>query len=117
MRARPRLTQLSAKKETPFMLQKLLGICRALTRKHARRPAARRVSSRPRLELLEDRCVPSAAGTLDPTFGNGAGYVLTAPTNGASLEGGELLQPDGKIIETGNALVIGKKGKISSSDF
>src|SRR5262249_54466651 len=79
---------------------------------------ARRVppSCRPRLEALEDRCTPSA-GMLDPTFGNGAGYVITAPTNGASLQGGELLQPDGKIIETGNGYVVGKNGKVSASDF
>ena len=41
-----------------------------------RRPAFRRPSHRLRLEALEDRCLLSA-GALDPTFGNGAGYVIT----------------------------------------
>jgi uncharacterized delta-60 repeat protein len=57
-----------------------------------------RSSFRPRLEVLEDRCVPSA--TLDPTFGSG-GIVTTAlPGNTTVL--GELLQPNGDIIAYGN---------------
>ena len=39
-------------------------------------------SFRPRLESLEDRCLMSA-GTLDPTFGNGAGYVTTSLSSGS----------------------------------
>jgi uncharacterized delta-60 repeat protein len=51
-----------------------------------------RSSFRPRLEVLEDRCVPNA-GYLDPTFGAaGAGLV----TSGA---GDVLIQPaDGKVL-------------------
>ncbi len=81
--------------------------------------SARRVppSRKLRLEALEDRCLLSG-GALDPTFGNGAGYVTTAPTNPGSVRGGEvLLQPDGKIIETGYGFASGKNGKISASDF
>src|SRR5579862_8973449 len=76
------------------------------------------ISCKPRLEALEDRCLLSA-GALDPTFGNGAGYVITAPTNsGSAPPGGEiLLQPDGKIIETGNAYVADKHDKVTASDF
>ena len=90
----------------------------------SRRPASSRRSHscpstyRPRIEALEDRCLLST-GALDPTFGNGAGYVITAPIkNGSGTPGGEImLQPDGKIILTGNSYVVGKNGKITASDF
>ena len=37
---------------------------------------------RPQVDALEDRCLLSNGGALDPTFGNGAGYV-TVPTGSA----------------------------------
>jgi uncharacterized delta-60 repeat protein len=70
---------------------------------------ARRVRSRkPRLEALEDRTLLSA-GALDPTFGNGAGYVTTSPTSGADLARDGLIQPDGKILAAG--IVYTPKGE------
>lgn len=63
----------------------------------------RRASLRPQLEVLEDRCVPSA-GALDPTFGVG-GKVTTdflGPTNDFELAG-TVLQPDGKIVLAGSS--------------
>jgi uncharacterized delta-60 repeat protein len=53
------------------------------------------------LEVLEDRCVPSAAGVLDPTFGNGAGYVTTSLASERDNAYVPLIQPDGKIIASG----------------
>jgi uncharacterized delta-60 repeat protein len=68
------------------------------TRKARQTPLVRRPRSsfRPRLEVLEDRCVPNA-GYLDPTFGAaGAGVIVNA---GA---GSVLIQPaDGKILAMG----------------
>ncbi len=57
---------------------------------------------RPRLESLEDRCLLNA-GALDPTFGNGAGYVATAMSSGIDRGIFTLIQPDGKIIGVGEA--------------
>jgi uncharacterized delta-60 repeat protein len=71
-------------------------------------------SRRPRLEVLEDRCVPSA-GALDPTFGNGAGYVTTSPTTGADLAKAALIQPDGKILAAG--IVYVPTGGSSTEEF
>jgi uncharacterized delta-60 repeat protein len=65
-------------------------------------PARRPCAYRPRLEALEDRCVPSA-GALDPTFGSGAGYVATVlQTNSTVHAYGVAVQPDGKIIGVGD---------------
>jgi uncharacterized delta-60 repeat protein len=63
---------------------------------------------RPRVETLEDRCVPSA-GALDATFGNG-GIVTTEFNNSAAAAAGDetgawdiAVQPnDGKIILVGD---------------
>jgi uncharacterized delta-60 repeat protein len=104
------------------MLQTLLSLCLAPSGKTPKRSvprhqsAFRRPSCRPRLEALEDRCTPSA-GALDPTFGNGAGYVTTSVSN-ATLYGNQtvLLQPDGKIIDVGVANFPGRKG-LQGSDF
>jgi uncharacterized delta-60 repeat protein len=65
---------------------------------------------------LEDRCLLSA-GVLDPTFGNGAGYVTTSVSN-ATIYGPQtvLLQPDGKIIDVGVAN-FAKHGTFLGSDF
>jgi uncharacterized delta-60 repeat protein len=57
-------------------------------------------SFRPRLEALEDRCLLSGGGALDPTFGNGAGYVISSQLTAA---GTTLIQPDGKIVAVGMA--------------
>lgn len=54
---------------------------------------------RPRLEVLEDRCLLSA-GTLDPTFGAG-GLVTTAIDNRSSSAADLAIQPDGKIVAVG----------------
>jgi uncharacterized delta-60 repeat protein len=77
----------------------------------ATRTARRAPSSiRPRLEALEDRCLPSGAGSLDPTFG-GTGIVTTNMQNNSRLgQTGDayavLIQPwDGKIIAAGWALL------------
>jgi uncharacterized delta-60 repeat protein len=56
--------------------------------------------TRMRLEALEDRCLMSA-GALDPTFGNGAGYVTTPNALGARSV---LIQPNGDIVAVGTAL-------------
>jgi uncharacterized delta-60 repeat protein len=47
---------------------------------------------------LEDRCLLSA-GALDPTFGNGAGYVTTSIPNGNWSHA--WIQPNGRILATG----------------
>jgi uncharacterized delta-60 repeat protein len=77
----------------------------SLIRRNARQAKPTRCtpfSVRLRLEALEDRCLLSA-GALDPTFGNGAGYVTTSTS---SLNDGAhraLIQPDGKIVAVGSA--------------
>src|SRR5262249_36768689 len=56
--------------------------------------------SRPRLECLEDRCVPSAGGLFDPTFGGGTGEVMLSPTTRSSAVA---IQPQaGKIVSVGS---------------
>jgi uncharacterized delta-60 repeat protein len=62
-----------------------------------------RPNYRLRLENLEDRCLLSA-GALDPTFGNGAGYVSTSMTNYWNVAYVPLVQPDGKIVAVGDVL-------------
>jgi uncharacterized delta-60 repeat protein len=58
-----------------------------------------RRACRPRLETLEDRCVPSA-GQLDPTFGS-SGIVTTA-VDYSSSAAAVLIQPDGKAVAAGS---------------
>src|SRR5437763_6954135 len=74
------------------------------SRKTWRSQPARRVrpSRKVRLEVLEDRCLLSA-GALDPTFGAGAGYVTTSISSGNDIARVALIQPDGKIVVTGDA--------------
>jgi uncharacterized delta-60 repeat protein len=70
---------------------------------HKRRsaaPARHRASHRPRLELLEDRCLLSA-GQLDTTFGSG-GIVTTLIGTSANAYA-TALQSDGKILAAGIA--------------
>ena len=75
---------------------------RSKKRLTAARPS-RWPSVRPRLEALEDRCVPNA-GYLDPTFGTaGAGLVTTAiasinNSDGQGLAQRALIQSDGKVL-------------------
>jgi uncharacterized delta-60 repeat protein len=88
------------------MWPKLVSLWRTLSGQVRPRPAPRRrlafrsPSCRPRLEALEDRCVPSAS--LDPTFGTG-GIVTTAFGIGGWTPHAEgaLLQPNGDIIAYG----------------
>jgi uncharacterized delta-60 repeat protein len=70
-------------------------------RRRTARSPHERATHRLLLEVLEDRCVPSA-GALDTTFGVG-GKVTTAflgPTNDFGLAG-TAIQADGKIVEAG----------------
>jgi uncharacterized delta-60 repeat protein len=67
------------------------------------KPAPRKLTSvRPRLEPLEDRCLLNA-GSIDPTFGNGAGYVTTSTSTGTDGARSVLIQPNGDIVAVGNA--------------
>jgi hypothetical protein len=70
-------------------------------RKISSRP--RVVTFRPHLEALEDRRLMSA-GALDPTFGNGAGYITTSFSTKADQADSVLIQPDGKILATGGVV-------------
>jgi uncharacterized delta-60 repeat protein len=57
------------------------------------------------VEALEDRCVPGAAGALDPTFGNGAGYVTASTSSFNDRAHAVLIQPDSKIVAAGRAQI------------
>lgn len=78
-----------------------------LSSRKTRRPAkapSRRSSHRPRLEQLEDRCVPSSAGFLDSSFGAPNGYVVSNPNPSRQANGGAIVvQSDGKIVVAGKA--------------
>jgi uncharacterized delta-60 repeat protein len=77
----------------------------SLIRRNARQanPARRTLFSfLPCLEALEDRCLLSA-GALDPTFGNGAGYVTTSTSSGNDYARSVLIQPNGDIVALGRA--------------
>jgi uncharacterized delta-60 repeat protein len=71
----------------------------------------------PRLEVLEDRSVPSA-GALDPTFGSGG--MVTGPIEEGNVLYSEdvVVQPtDGKIVATGFALARYNPGGSLDSTF
>jgi uncharacterized delta-60 repeat protein len=73
------------------------------TRRARRAPSACPRPFRPQVEALEDRCLLSA-GDLDPTFGNGAGYVTTSLSRGNDTANAVLIQPwDGKIVVVGSS--------------
>jgi uncharacterized delta-60 repeat protein len=79
----------------------------------ARRPlAARRgrPAYRPRLDVLEDRCLLSA-GALDPTFGSG-GLVTTVPSSAGNAEA-MAIQSNGDIVVAGWA----KDPRTGEQDF
>jgi uncharacterized delta-60 repeat protein len=78
----------------------------------------RRFAYKPTLECLEERCTPSA-GMLDPTFGSG-GIVNTSLASGThDYVQSLLVQPDGKILATGEVLTWPTTGKfrIPSSQY
>src|SRR5262245_24661714 len=87
----------------------LLNWWRGLTRRrsrvaqHGSRTAqnTRKAGFAPRLELLENRLVPSA-GALDPTFGTGG--KVTTDLQGSSQDDGQAVavQADGKIVVAGS---------------
>ena len=58
---------------------------------------------RPQAESLEGRQLLSA-GDLDPTFGNGTGFVLTSQpgSNPSDVLNAVALQPDGKVLVAGH---------------
>lgn len=56
------------------------------------------------LNILVARYVP--AGTLDPAFGGGTGFVTTSLNAGAQANG-LVLQTDGKIVVTGTTTIAG----------
>ena len=73
---------------------------RAFNKKDRDSQAARRLSIRPHLEVLEDRCVPSS-GPLDPTFGSGGIATSSATANFTPNIEGMALQADGKVLDAG----------------
>src|SRR5713101_7096792 len=86
------------------------------SRKARRTPSARRRSAtfRPFLEALEERCVPSAPGSLDTTFGSG-GIVTTSFGNRSNDYGAAVaVQSDGKIVEAGYS--VGGPGNTDNFD-
>jgi uncharacterized delta-60 repeat protein len=102
------------------MWQTLISLCLALSGKAAsrpaprRRPAFRRSSARPRLEALEARCVPSAPGTLDTSFGSGG--IVTTSFGSKSNDSGSavVVQTDGKVVAAG--ITSGATSKTDSFD-
>jgi uncharacterized delta-60 repeat protein len=73
-----------------------------LFRKPRRKVPARPARFRPRLEALEDRCLPSS-GPLDPTFGSGG--TATSLLGTSSIAYATALQSDGKILAAAQATV------------
>src|SRR5262245_54558521 len=67
---------------------------------HAK-PVRRPVSHRPRLEMLEDRCVPSTS-PLDPTFGSGG--IVTTQIGTSSDALAVALHSDGRIVVAGTSI-------------
>jgi uncharacterized delta-60 repeat protein len=64
----------------------------------------RRSSSfRPHLEALEDRCVPSAPGTLDTSFGSGGIVTTSLGKSSTDIAFAAAVQSDGKIVAAGTS--------------
>ncbi len=81
------------------------------------RPWHGRPSVRLALERLEDRLTPTA-GLLDPTFGAGAGYVLSSFSSSASANA-VALQSDSRIVTaggTGGDFLVGRYNADGSVD-
>ena len=72
-------------------------------------PAAEKHTARLRLESLEDRSVPSAPGTLDPTFGSG-GLVTT--DLGSTSDRVRAIGQDaaGRLVAVGDSVVKQTRG-------
>jgi uncharacterized delta-60 repeat protein len=91
------------------MFPNWLACLPGLFRAHSRR--VRRAGGRQRLavEALEDRTIPSVAGTLDPSFGMDGlvttDFLLKRPSNdvGQSVA----VQPDGKVVVLGSSVQSG----------
>jgi uncharacterized delta-60 repeat protein len=73
-------------------------------------------SIRPSLEALEDRCLLSA-GALDPTFGNGAGYVTKSLTNSNDYGASVVMEPNGTLIESGLTATTGGTAKHPTTSY
>src|SRR6516162_7684194 len=59
------------------------------------------------VERLEDRLTPTA-GLLDPTFGAGAGYVLSSPSSYSNGANAVAVESNGQIVAAGWATTIGQ---------
>jgi uncharacterized delta-60 repeat protein len=72
--------------------------------RRTRRPSSGRFPQvRPQVEALEDRCLLSAGGALDTTFG-GTGVVTTSLSKNGDSASAVLIQPwDGKIVVAGSS--------------
>jgi uncharacterized delta-60 repeat protein len=77
---------------------RLSSAVRPTARRRPARPSMGR--TRPRLEALEDRLMPSTGGLLDPTFGSG-GQVLSSLASSYDNANAVAVQPDGKIVIAG----------------
>jgi uncharacterized delta-60 repeat protein len=80
-----------------------------LRRRPSRPKGRQRTSFRPRLDVLEDRCLLSG-GVLDPTFGSSGGLVNTTIGSGAQAFAvatypNEGTANDGKIVAVGDAVI------------
>jgi uncharacterized delta-60 repeat protein len=65
------------------------------------RTQPRRSSRVPQVEMLEDRCLLSIPGSLDPTFGNGGFVTTNFAKKSADFAQSVAVQTDGKIIAAG----------------
>jgi uncharacterized delta-60 repeat protein len=75
------------------------------SRNTVRSKPARRVSlsRKPRLEVLEDRCLLSGVGSLDTTFGS-TGVVATSLSRYSDNAYTSLIQPNGDIVTAGTTV-------------
>jgi uncharacterized delta-60 repeat protein len=75
------------------------------SRKTQRSKPVRRalLSGKPRLEVLEDRCLLSGPGSLDTTFGS-TGVVATSLSKSGDNAWTSLFQPDGDIVSAGTTV-------------